>query len=83
MSADKPDRILKALKLNFDAFFEGHDIAPEHRCDYLNTLLKGEAAPKPEKAAKPRKPYVSRTKLSEPGAIDRMWAAHEKKTRKS
>jgi len=82
MSADKPDRILNALKLNLDAFFEGHDIAPQHRDDYLNTLLKGQTAPKPEKAAKPRKPYVSRTKLSAPGAINRMWASHENKTRK-
>ncbi len=44
--------------------------------------IRGEAAPKPEKAAKPRKPYVPSTKLSAPGAIDRMWAAHEKKTHK-
>jgi hypothetical protein len=85
MSADKPDRILKALKLNLDAFFEGHDIASEHRYDYLSTLLKGQAPPEPEKPKKPRKPakpYVSRVKHAEPGAIDRIWAAHEKKTHK-
>jgi hypothetical protein len=82
MSADKSDRILKALKLNLDAFFEGHDIALEHRYEYLSTLLKGQAPPKPEKPAKLAKPYVSRVKHSAPGDIDRMWAAHEKKTRK-
>ena len=78
MSAVKPDRILKALKLNIDAFFEGHEIASENRYEYLSALLKGQDPPEPEKPKRPAKPYVSRVKHSAPGALDRMWAKHEK-----
>ena len=52
MSADKPDRILKALKLNLDAFFEGHDIALGAPLRVPQHAAKGQAPPKPEKPAK-------------------------------
>ncbi|GLS20172.1 hypothetical protein GCM10007874_31890 [Labrys miyagiensis] len=77
MSADDDqERIYQALQKILEGFFEGHNVEGDERLEYLRRLSRSWVARPP--AAAP-----SRVKIGSEADINRMWAAHEKKQRKS
>ncbi|WP_413990037.1 hypothetical protein ACMDCR_29585 [Labrys okinawensis] len=66
------ERIYRALRKTIEAFFEGHDIAPDRREAFLKRLRKDLVLPAP-------KTFRSRVAFTSQRDINRMWAVHEKK----
>ena len=72
--SDTQERIYRALKMNLEAFFEGHDVGPDQRDAYLKRVRKDLAPATP-------KTHQSKVKITSARDINRMWAAHEKAQR--
>jgi hypothetical protein len=73
--SDHQERIYRALKMTLEAFFEGHDIGLDQRDTYLKRVRKDLAPTAP-------KIHQSKVKIATERDINRMWAAHDKATRK-
>jgi hypothetical protein len=72
---DDQERIYQAVRKILEGFFEGHNVQGDERLEYLRRLSRFWMA-------RPPKPAPSRVKIGSKRDINRMWASHERKTRK-
>ena len=75
-SDDDQERIYQALRKILEGFFEGHNIQGDERLEYLRRLSRFWVTRPPTSAP-------SRIKIGSEADINRMWATHEKKQRRS
>ena len=74
--SESQERIYLALKKTLEAFFEGRGLSIEQQITFIQRAQKDLAPPAPKKSA------PSKVKIGSERDIVRMWAKHEKKTRK-